>query len=208
MNLQKEKQDIGYWIFSTCVTMSNLVFLTLEYTTKLIILELPQDPDAALICVDAVTLFHGIGTEFSTTSKTQNRSTKTRRRVLSTLSLVLHSSFQTSLPQVFGSKNLVGVGYKGVLLPYAKTYTEWYSDNDGIMSGVNQRIEEGLKIQINVYQGAIDEVSYTHPSTTIIATIMIDTSVKCCETILILIDNMNTKDVAHRREIKPDESWL
>jgi hypothetical protein len=54
----------------TCVTMGNFVFPTLELTTKWTTLELSQDPDDALICMDVVTLFHSIGTEFSTTSET------------------------------------------------------------------------------------------------------------------------------------------
>jgi hypothetical protein len=53
--LQKEMQDIRDRLVSTCVTMGNLVFPTLEFTTKWTTLELPQDPNAALISVDAVT---------------------------------------------------------------------------------------------------------------------------------------------------------
>jgi hypothetical protein len=117
-------QDLRDRLVSTCVTMGNLVFPALEFTTKWATLELPQDPDAALICVDAETLFHSIGTEFSTTSETRDQIYQNEKDGLSTLSLVLHSSFQTSLPQVFGSKNLVGVENKGVLLPCAKTYSE------------------------------------------------------------------------------------
>jgi hypothetical protein len=60
--LQKEMKDEPGRLVSTCVTMVNLVFFTLEFTTKWTTLELPQDPDAALICVDDVTLFHTIGT--------------------------------------------------------------------------------------------------------------------------------------------------
>jgi hypothetical protein len=67
--LQKEMQDIRNRLVSTCVAMSNLVFPTPEFTTKWTTLEIPQDPDTDLICVDAVTLFHSIGTEFATTSE-------------------------------------------------------------------------------------------------------------------------------------------
>jgi hypothetical protein len=152
--LQKEMQDLRDRLVSTCVTMGNLVFPTLEFTIKWTTLELPQDPDAALICVDAVTLFHSIGTEFATTSKTRDQIYQNKKAGLSTLSLVLHSSFQTSLPQVLGSKKLVGGEDKGILPPCAKTYSEWYSDNEGIISGAKPLIEEALKTQINVYQGA------------------------------------------------------
>jgi hypothetical protein len=40
VNLQREIQDLRDWLVSTCVTMGNLVFPTLEYTTKLTTLEL------------------------------------------------------------------------------------------------------------------------------------------------------------------------
>jgi hypothetical protein len=206
--LQKEMQDLRDRLVSTCVTMGKHVFPTLEYTTKWTTLELPEAPDAALICVDAVTLFHSIGTEFSTTSETRDQIYQNKKAGLSTLSLILHSSFQTSLPQVFGSKNLVGGEDKWVLLPCAKTYSEWYSDNDGIVSGVKPRIEEGLKAQINLYQGAIEEVSYTHPAAAIIATTMLDISAKLCDAILILIDKMTTEHAARHGEVKPEESWL
>jgi hypothetical protein len=98
--LQKEMQDLRDGLVSTCVTMGNLIFPTLEFTTKWTTLELPQDPEAALICVDAVTLFHSIGTEFATTSETRDHIYHNKKAGLSTLSLVLHLSFQTSLPQV------------------------------------------------------------------------------------------------------------
>jgi hypothetical protein len=152
-NLYKEMQGLQDNRGSTCVTLGNLVFPTLEYTTKWNALELHQDPDAALICAGAVTLFHSIGTEFITTSEIRNRIYQNKKACLSTLSLVLNLSFQTSLPQVFGSKNLVGGKDKGVILPCAKTYSEWYSKNDGIVSGSKPLIEEGLKTQINVYGG-------------------------------------------------------
>jgi hypothetical protein len=172
--LQKEMQDIRDRLVSTYVTMGNLAFPTLEITTTWTTLELPQDPNDALIRVDAVTLFHSIGTEFATTSETRDHIYQNKNAGLLTLSLVLHSSFNTSLPQVLGSKNQVGGGDKGVLLLCAKTYSEWYSDSEGIVSGVKPIIEEGLKTQIIFYQGAIEEVSYTHPAAASIATTVLD----------------------------------
>jgi hypothetical protein len=106
--LQKEMQDIRDHLVSTCVTMGNIVFPTLEFKTKWTTLVIPQDPDAALICVDAVTLFNSIGTKFATTSETCDQIYQEKKAGLSTLSLVLHISFQTSLPQVLGGKNLDG----------------------------------------------------------------------------------------------------
>jgi hypothetical protein len=47
--LQKEMQDLRDRLVRTCVTMGNLVFPALEFTTKWTTLELQQDPDAALI---------------------------------------------------------------------------------------------------------------------------------------------------------------
>jgi hypothetical protein len=185
--LQKEMQDLRAHLFSTCVTMGNIVFPTLEFTTKWTTLELPQDPDTALICVDAVTLFHRIGTEFGTISETSDQIYQNKKAGLSTLYLVLHLSFQTSLYHVLRSKNLGDGKVTVVLIPCAKTYSEWYSDNEGIISGVKPIIKEGLKTQIKFYQGAIDEVSYTHPAAAI-ATTMLDISVKFCDAILILID--------------------
>jgi hypothetical protein len=120
----------------------------------------------------------------------------------------LHSSFQTSLPQVLGSKNLVGREDKGVLLPCAKAYSELSSDSEGMVSGVKSLIEEGLKTQIMFYQGAINEVSYTHPAAAAITTIMLDICVKFCDAVLILIDKMTTEHAARQGEVKPEESWL
>jgi hypothetical protein len=116
--------------------------------TKWTTVELPKDPDTALICVYTATLFNIIGTVFSITSETRDQIYQNKKAGLSTLSFVLHSSFKTSLPQVLGNKNLVGGEDKGVLLPCAKTYSEWYSDNEGIFSGVKPLTEEGLKTQI------------------------------------------------------------
>jgi hypothetical protein len=62
-----------------------------------------DDQDDRLICVYAVTLFHSIGTEFATTSDTRDQIYQNKKAGLSTLSLVLHLSFQNPLPQVFGS---------------------------------------------------------------------------------------------------------
>jgi hypothetical protein len=47
-----------------------------------------------------------------------------------------------------GSKNLVVWEDKGFFIPCAKAYSEWYSDNEGIISGVKLIIEEGLKTEI------------------------------------------------------------
>jgi hypothetical protein len=158
--------------------------------------------------MDAVTLCHSIGTEFATTSESHEQIYQNKKAGLSTLSLVLHSSFQTSLPQVLGSKNQVGGEDKGVLLPCAKTYSEWYSDSEGIVPGVKPLLEEGLQIQINFYQGVIDEVRYTHPAAVAIATTMLDISVNFGDIILILIDKMTTDHAERRGEVKLEESWL
>jgi hypothetical protein len=207
-NLQKEIQDLRDRLVSTCVTMGNLVFPTLECTTKWTTLEFLQDPDADLIYVDAVTLFHSIGTEFATTSETRDQIFQNKKAGFSTLSLVLHSSFQTSLPQVLGSNNHVGGEDKGFLLPCAKTYSEWYSNSERMVSVFKPLIEEGFKTQINFYQGAIEEVSYNYPAAATIATIMLNISVKFCDAILILIDKTTTEHAARRGEVKPEESGL
>jgi hypothetical protein len=68
--------------------MGNLVFPTLEYTTMWTTLELPQDPDIALIRVDAVTLFHSIGTKFATTAEIRNHISQSNKVGVSTFSLV------------------------------------------------------------------------------------------------------------------------
>jgi hypothetical protein len=60
--LQKEMKDAPGRLVRTCVTIGNLFFRTLEFTTKWTTLELPQDHDAALIYVGVVPLFHSIGT--------------------------------------------------------------------------------------------------------------------------------------------------
>jgi hypothetical protein len=57
-----------------------------------------------------------------------------------------------------------------------------------IVSGVKPLIKEGLKTQINFYQGATKEVSYTYPAAA--AMIMLNISVKFCDAIRILIDKM------------------
>jgi hypothetical protein len=129
-NPQKEMQALRDRLVSRCVTMGNLVFTNLEFTTKWNTLELPQYTEAALICVGVVTMFHIIGTEFATTSESRDQIYHNKKAGLSTLSLVLHSRFQTSLPQVLGSKNLFGGGDKVFLHPCAKTYSEWYSDSE------------------------------------------------------------------------------
>jgi hypothetical protein len=73
-----------------------------------------------------------------------------------------------------------------------------------VVSGVKSLIDEGLITQINVYQGAIKEVSYTHPVAAAIATIILDIYVKFCDAIVILIDNMTTEHAARREEAKPE----
>jgi hypothetical protein len=112
------------------------------------------------------------------------------------------------LPQVLGSNNQVGGEDKGVLLPCAKAYSEWYSDSEGMVSGVNPLVEEGMKTQINFYQGAIEEVSYTHPAADTIGTTMLDISVKFCDAILIIIYKMTNEHAACLGKVKPEESWL
>jgi hypothetical protein len=144
-NMRKERRDLRYFLISTCVsTIGKIVFPTLELMMKWATLELSQDHDGvSLIFVDAVTLVHSIGTKFATMAEICNQIYKNNKSGLTTLSLMLNSILLMLLPQVFGDRFLV----EGMLLPCAHIHSDWYSSNNGIMSGVKNW---------NVYQGGIE----------------------------------------------------
>jgi hypothetical protein len=190
-NLQKEMHYLQDRFISICVPIGDLIFPTLEYTTKWTALDSPQDPEDAFICVNALFLFHSIGTEFSTTSDTRNYIYHNKK---DGVNLVFCFVFEFS--------HLIA----SHVCPCATTYSEWYINNDGIVSGVKPLIEEGIKNQINFYQGEIEEVNYTHPAA--VATTMLAISVKFCDVMIVLINKMTTEHASHRGEVKPEKSWL
>jgi hypothetical protein len=124
---------------------------------------MPGDVDQALICLDAPSLLHGIGREFSSNQDTRESPYQSKKAGISSFTLTLHSSFSTVLPEILGKSNTVGVKDNGLLLPCAKTCKDWFCNENGVNTGVKTQILSGLEHQCAIYDKVLANLSVTHP---------------------------------------------
>jgi hypothetical protein len=126
LNLQKEIADLRDRILSNSVSIDSFIFPSLTKTVEWCVQHLPGDVDQALICVDDLSLLHGILREFSSNQDTRESLYQNKKAGISSFALTLPSSFSTVLPEILGKSNTVGFEDNGMFLPCAKTYKDWF----------------------------------------------------------------------------------
>jgi hypothetical protein len=113
--------DLRDRISSNSVSIDSFIFPSLGKTVAWCIQHLPADVDQDLVCLDAPSLLHGIGREFSSNQDTRESLYQNKKAGISSFALTLHSSFSTVLPEILRKSITVGVEDNGLLLPCAKT---------------------------------------------------------------------------------------
>jgi hypothetical protein len=147
LNLQNEIADLRDRILRNLVSIDSFIFPSLTKTVAWCIQHLPADVNQALICLDAPSMIHGIGREFYSNQDTMESLYQNKKAGISSFPLTLHSSFSTVLPEILGKSNTVGVEDNGLLLPCAKTYKDWFCNENGVNTGVKTQILSGLEHQ-------------------------------------------------------------
>jgi hypothetical protein len=118
------------------VSIDSFIFPSLTKTVAWCVKHLPGDVVQALICFDAPSLLHGIGREFSSNQDTRESRYQNKKAGISSFALTLHSSFSTFLPEILGKSNTIGVEDNMLLLTCAKTYKDWFCNENGVNTGV------------------------------------------------------------------------
>jgi hypothetical protein len=130
LNLQREIADLRNRISSNSVSIDSFIFPSLTKPVEWCVQHLPGDIDHSLICLDAPSLLHAIGREFYSNQDTRESLYQNKKVGISSFALTLHSSFSTVLPEILGKSNTVGVEDNGLLLPCAKTYKDWFCNEN------------------------------------------------------------------------------
>jgi hypothetical protein len=125
---------------------------------------LSSDHVQATVCFDDSTLLHRIGCEFYTSQETREPLYTNRKAGISNLTLTLHSSFGTVLPEILDKSTMVGAENNGLMLPCAKSYKDGFCNDYGVTMGVKPRILEGSENQRAVDETILENLSATHPS--------------------------------------------
>jgi hypothetical protein len=163
LNLQKESTDLHDRISRNSVSIDSFIFPSLSKTVGWCIQHLPGDVYQALICMDAPSMLHGIGREFSSNQNTRQTLYQNKKAGILSFALTLHSSFSTVLPEILGKSNTVGVEGNELLLPCAKTYKDCFCNENGVKTGVKTQILSGLEHQRTIHDEVLTILSFTHP---------------------------------------------
>jgi hypothetical protein len=163
INMKRDIADLRDRISSNSVSIDSFIFPSLGKTVAWCIQHLPGDVDQALICLDAPSLLHGIGREFSSNQDTRESLYQKKKAGILSFALTLHSSFSTVLPDILGKSITVGIEDNGLLLPCDKTYKDWFCNENGVHTGVNTQILSGLEHQRAIHDLVLTNLAVAHP---------------------------------------------
>jgi hypothetical protein len=208
LNLQKEIADLRDRILSNSVSIDSLIFPSLSKTVAWCVQYLPVDVDQDLICVDAPSLLHGIGREFSSNQDTRESLHQNKKAGISSFALTLHSSFSAVLPEILGKSNTVGVEDNGLLLPCAKTYKDLFCNENGVNTGVKTHILSGLEHQRAIHDEVLTNMLATHPVGAQLGRVLLQRSCAFAEFMIIALDNVWSEYLSIVGGIKTAEAFL
>jgi hypothetical protein len=163
INMKKEIADLRDRISSNSVSINSFIFPSLGKTIAWCIQHIPGDVDQSLVCLEAPSLLHGIGREFSSNQDTLESLYQNKKAGISSFALTLHSSFSTALPEILGKSITVGVEDNGLLLHCAKTYKDWFCNENGVNTGAKTHILSGLEHQRAIHDEVLTNLAVTHP---------------------------------------------
>jgi hypothetical protein len=109
---------------------------------------------------------------------------------ISSFVLTLNSRFSTVLPEILGKSNTVGVEDNGLVLPCAKTYKEWFCNENGVNTGVKTHILSGLEHQRAIHDEVMTNLSVTHPVGARLGRVLLQRSCAFVEFIITSLNNV------------------
>jgi hypothetical protein len=147
INMKKDIADLRDLISSNSISIDAFIFPSLGKSGAWCIQHLPGDVDQALFCIDAPSLLHGIGRKFSPNEDTRESLYQNKKDGIPAFALTLHSSFSNVLPEILGKSIAVSVEDNGLLMTCAKTYKDWFCNENGVNTSVETQILSGLEHQ-------------------------------------------------------------
>jgi hypothetical protein len=206
--MKKDIADLSDQISSNSVSIDSFIFPSLGKTVAWCIQHLPCDVDQALICLDAPSLLHGIGREFSSNQDTRESLYQNKKAGISFFALTLHSSFSTVLPEILEKSITVGVEDNSLLLPCAKTHKDWFCDENGVNTGVKTQILSGLEHQRAIHDEVLTNLTVTHPVGAQLGRLLLQRSCAFVEFMVTALDNVWSEYLSRGGDIQPVEAFL
>jgi hypothetical protein len=208
INMKKEIADLHDWISSNSVSINSFIFPSLGKTVAWCIQHLPDDVDQALVCLDAPSLLHGIGREFSSNLDTRESPYQSNKAGISSFALTLHSSFSTVLPEILEQNITVGVEDNGLLLHCAKTYKDWFCNENGFNTGVKTQILSWLEHQRAIHDEFLTNLAVTHPVGAQLGRLLLQRSCAFVDFTITALDNVWSGYLSKGGDIQPAEVFL
>jgi hypothetical protein len=156
----------------------------------------------------APSLLHGIGREFSSNQDTRESLYQNKKAEISYFALTLNSSFSTVLPEILGKSNTVGVEDNGLILPCAKTYTDWFCKENGVNTGVKTQILSGLEHQRAIHDELLTNLPFTHPVGSQLGRLSLQRSCAFVEFMITAINNVWSEYLSRGGDIQPAKAFL
>jgi hypothetical protein len=127
---------------------------------------------------------------------------------ISSFALTLYSIVSTVLPEILGKSNTVGVEDNGLILPCAKTYKDWFCNENGVNTGVKTQILSGLEHQRAIHDEVHKNLSVTHPVGAHLGQFLLQRSCAFVEFMRTAIDSFWSEYLSRGGDIQPAEAFL
>jgi hypothetical protein len=128
---------------------------------------------------------------------------------ISSFALTLHSSFSTVLPEILGKSITVSVEDNGLFLPCAKTYKDWFCNENGVNTGVKTQILSGLEHQRAIHDEVLMNLAVIHPAVGAqLGRLLLQRSCAFVEFMITALDNVWSAYLSRGGDIQPDKAFL
>jgi hypothetical protein len=97
------------------------------------------------------------------------------------------------LPEILGKRKTFGVEDNGILLHYAKTYKNWFCNENGVMTGFKPHILIQLEYQRAIHDEVLTNHSVTHPVGAQLGQLLLQRSCAFVEFIITDLHNILSK---------------
>jgi hypothetical protein len=208
INMKEDIADLHDRISSNSISIDSFIFPSLGKTVAWCIQHLPGDVDQALVCLDALSLLHGIGREFSSNQDTRESLYQNKMAGISSFALTLHYSFSTVLPEILGKSITVGVEDNGLLLTCAKTYKDWFCNENGVNTKVKASILSGLEHQRAIHDEVLTNLAVNHPVGAQLGRLLLQRSCAFVEFTITALDNVWSEYLSRGGDIQPADAFL
>jgi hypothetical protein len=112
------------------------------------------------------------------------------------------------LPEILGKSITVGVKDNGLLLPCAKTYKDWFCNENWVNTGVKTQILSGLEHQRAIDDEVLTNLAVTHPVDAQLGRLLLQHSCALVELMITALDNVWSEYLSRGGDIRTTEAFL